>query len=169
MKIKDYVLVVIKPDGMSKGLMGNILFRFFDAQLDMVTLKLIRVSQQLAEAHYHHIQGKSFYQMTIDHIRGEGYKDKRVLAVIYQGKNAIQKSRDLIGATNPQEAEPTTIRGAYGGVTAQGVFENIIHASSDQEEAEREIKLWFEPGEIPITIYPTKEITIKSVKKKMWV
>jgi len=169
MKKIEHVLVVIKPDGMSQGLTGIIISRFFEVKLEMTAVKLLQVSRQLAEKHYRHIHGKPFYQMTLEHMLGKGYNDKRMLAIIYRGEKAIQKARDLIGSTNPEEAEPTSIRGMYGGVAANGVFENIIHASSDKREAEREIKLWFEPDEIPISIYPTKQITIQSVRKRMWV
>ena len=90
------------------------------------------------------------------------------MAMVYWGEGAINKVRELAGSTNPEEAEPTSIRGAYGRITSKGVYENVIHASANQEEAEREIKLWFEPDEILIDAYPTKEISISDVKKRVW-
>jgi nucleoside-diphosphate kinase len=166
--MKEHLLVVIKPDAMSKGLFGQVLTRFHQAALDIVAIKMTSVSQELAQEHYQHIKGKPFYQMTLDHILGKGYSEKRVLAVVYRGDNAIKICRDLVGATNPQEAAPSTIRGVLGKVTSKGVFENVVHASSDKKEAEREIKLWFQPDEIPAEIFPTKETTVSSARKKSW-
>jgi nucleoside-diphosphate kinase len=83
-------------------------------------------------------------------------------------EEVIQKCRDLAGATNPEEAESTSIRGSYGRITTSGVYENVIHVSSDAEDAEREIKLWFRPDEIIVDLYPTKEITEKEHKRKGW-
>ena len=81
---------------------------------------------------------------------------KRVLALVYHGENAIYKVRRFVGATDPEKADPTTIRGKYGRVTRAGVFENVVHASESEKEAEREIKLWFRPEELVHTIYPTE-------------
>jgi len=75
--------------------------------------------------------------------------------------------RELAGTTNPEEAEPTSIRGQYGRITSAGLFENVMHCSANEEEAENEIKLWFEPSEIVDEIYPVKEIE-KKLKKQIW-
>ena len=74
----------------------------------------------------------------------------------------------MCGATNPEEAAPSTIRGAFGRITTKGVYENVIHASSSQEEAEREIKLWFKPGEVVGDIYPTQTIPREKITEKVW-
>lgn len=168
MKEIEHLLVVVKPDAMSKGLYGEVLARFAKAKLDIVAIKLMTVSRELAQEHYRHIKGKPFYQMTLDHILGNGYKDKRVIAVVYRGDNAVKICRDLVGATNPQDADKASIRGTYGHVTDKGVFENVVHASSDKKEAEREIKLWFQPEEIPMEIFPTKEAVVNSIRRKVW-
>ena len=89
------------------------------------------------------------------------------MALVYWGKDAIKKCRELAGATNPEEAEPTSIRGSYGRITTSGVYENVIHVSSNEKEAEREIKLWFAPDEIIVDLYPIKEIR-KRAEKKVW-
>ncbi len=99
-------------------------------------------------------------------LHGEHYQ--RVLAFVYRGENAIKLVRLIAGATNPEEAEPTTIRGAYGRITTKGVYENVIHASGDPEDAEREIKLWFEPQEIVNSLYPTEERSFTNLKKLVW-
>jgi nucleoside-diphosphate kinase len=88
--------------------------------------------------------------------------------MVYWGNDAIKKVRDIAGATNPEEADPVSIRGSFGRITTQGVFENVIHASSDEKDAEREIKLWFKPEEIIVDLYPTQEAVIKDLKTKSW-
>ena len=97
---------------------------------------------------------------------GEFHK-KKVLAMVYYGNNALEKVRALAGATNPEEAEIDSIRGKYGRITTKGVYENVIHASSDPQAAEKEIKLWFEPDEIIFDLYPTivKDV---SIRKRVW-
>ena len=90
------------------------------------------------------------------------------MALVYHGEDAIQKVRTICGATNPEEADPASIRGAYGRITTSGIFENAIHSSANAEEAEKEIKLWFTPDEIVYHIFPVKEITAKDVKQLVW-
>jgi nucleoside-diphosphate kinase len=91
----------------------------------------------------------------------------RVFAFVYQGEDAIARMRRIAGATNPEEADPVSIRGAYGRITTKGVYENVVHCSSDTSEAEREIKLWFSPEELTEDIYPIKIIDM-TIKKKVW-
>ena len=86
------------------------------------------------------------------------YHKKKVMALVYWGENAIGKVREICGSTNPEEADVVSIRGQYGRITTKGVYENVIHASTDKKEAEREIKLWFEPDELITDIYPTKKV-----------
>lgn len=164
---KQVVLVVIKPDGMDKFLMGEILQRFCAEKLEIIAAQIVPVSRSLAEAHYKHIKGRPFYRGTIEVMQGKFSKQKHVLAMILLGSNAIAKCRDLAGATNPQEADPRSIRGAFGRVTPKGLFENVVHVSSDPQEAEREIKLWFSPDQISIKLYPTKK-TVTRQLKSVW-
>lgn len=153
-------LVVIKPDGLKKSLTGNILTKLSEAKLIIVAAKVVRVNNELAELHYAHLKKQPFFNELRKYIKGElhGKNYRRVLALVYCGKNAIKKVRNLAGATNPEEAQPTTIRGAYGRITTAGVYENVIHASSNSLEAEREIKLWFRPDEIVDNAYPVKKV-----------
>jgi len=160
-------LVLIKPDGLKKSLTGNILTRLSETKLDIVAAKIIKVSRELAEKHYAHLKDKPFYGELIKYIRGE-YHKRKVMALVYYGKDAIAKVKELAGATNPEEAEPISIRGQYGRITTKGVYENVIHASIDEKEAEREIKLWFEPDEIIVDLYHTEVITEKERKKRVW-
>ena len=162
-------LILIKPDGLIKSLTGNILTRLSETKLEIVAAKMVRVSHELAENHYAHLKEKPFFDELIQYIRGELHDRKKVMALIYWGEEAISKCRELAGSTNPEEADPTSIRGSYGRITTHGVYENVIHVSGNEPEAEREIKLWFKPDEIIVDLYPTKEAVEKENKKKVWV
>lgn len=161
-------LILIKPDGLKKSLTGNILTRLSETKLEIVAAKMVRVSKELAEEHYQHLKDKPFFPELIRYLRGELHDRRKVMALIYWGKDAIGKCRELAGATNPEEAEPTSIRGSYGRITTSGVYENVIHVSANAQEAEREIKLWFMPQEIIVDLYPTKEIIEEKKKLKAW-
>lgn len=162
------VLILIKPDGLKKSLTGNILTRLSETKLEIVAAKMVRVSRELAQEHYKHLKDKPFFEDLVKYIRGELHDRRKVMALVYWGKEAIKKCRELSGATNPEEAEATSIRGSYGRITTSGVYENVIHVSSNEEEAQREIKLWFRPDEIIVDLYQTKEITEKECAKRVW-
>lgn len=164
---KEQTLVVIKPDGISKSLTGNILTRLSEAKLEIAAAKVLRVHRELAEAHYYVLREKPFYEELIGYIMGEYHLRKKVMAMVYVGENAIAKVRELSGATNPEEADAVSIRGQFGRITTKGVYENVVHSSSNLKEAEREIKLWFEPDEIIFDLYPTKVTEVTS-KKRVW-
>jgi len=159
-------LVLIKPDGLKKSLTGNILTRLSETKLDIVGASIVKVSRGLAEKHYAMLKDKPFFEDLLKYLMGE-YHKKKVMALVYYGEDAIQKVRNICGATNPEEADPVSIRGAYGRITTKGVYENAIHASENPEQSEREIKLWFTPDEIISELYPTK-ITKKSVEARVW-
>ena len=161
----EQTLVLIKPDGLKKSLTGNILTRLSETKLDIVGAKIVKVSRGLAEKHYSALKDKPFFEELIRYIMGE-YHKKKVMALIYWGEEAIGKVREICGETNPEEADAVSIRGAYGRITTKGVYENVIHASASQAEAEREIKLWFEPDEIIVDIYPVTSVTEKRTKRK---
>ncbi len=148
-------LVLIKPDGIAKSLTGNILTELSDTGLIIVGAKIVQVTRELAEEHYQHLREEKFFDELIRYIMGE-FHVKRVLALVYHGENAIAKVRDVVGATNPEHAHPGTIRGKFGRITTKGVFENVVHASEDGKEAERELKLWFRPNELTQNIYPVE-------------
>ena len=164
---KEQTLVVIKPDGLSKSLTGNILTRLSEGKLEIAAAKVLRVSRDLAEAHYYALREKPFYEELIGYIMGDYHTRKKVMAMVYVGENAISKVRELAGATNPEEADAVSIRGQFGRITTKGVYENVIHASSNLKDAEREIKLWFAPDEIIFDLYPTKVTEVTS-KKRVW-
>ena len=166
--MEEATLVIIKPDGLQKSLTGNILTRLSETKLVIIAAKVKAVSRKLAEEHYKHLKDKPFFEEIVKYLMGE-FHTKRVMTLVYSGDDAIQKVRKVCGATNPEEAEPASIRGSYGRITTKGVYENAIHASSNREDAAREIKLWFEPDEIVFdNLYPTKEIVVSQQKKKAW-
>jgi nucleoside-diphosphate kinase len=163
-------LILIKPDGLKKSLTGNILTKLSETRLTIVGARVVSVSKELAEQHYISLKDKPFFPELINYIRGEIYGEeyRRVMAMVYRGQDAIKKVRTISGATNPEESDSTSIRGAYGRITTKGVFENVIHASSSDEDAEREIKLWFKPDELVGEIYPSKVVTLDKVTARIW-
>ncbi|NQT91027.1 MAG: nucleoside-diphosphate kinase [Candidatus Omnitrophica bacterium] len=165
--MKEATLVLIKPDGLKKSLTGNILTRLSETKLDISAAKITRVTSQLATEHYKHLADKPFFKELLRYIKGEFHEKRKVMAMVYFGEDAIGKIRSIAGETNPEEADSVSIRGQYGRITTKGVYENVIHASTDPEEAEREIKLWFEPDEIIEDLYPAKDIEEK-VAKRAW-
>lgn len=165
----EATLVVIKPDGLVKSLTGNILTKLSETKLVIVGCKIKCVSRELAEEHYAHLKHKPFFDDLVKYIMGH-YHTKRVMAMVYYGESAISKVRNICGATNPEEAETGTIRGSFGRITTKGVYENAIHASANKEDAEREIKLWFNPDELVIdNLYPTKQVVLPKSEAIQWV
>jgi len=164
----EAVLILIKPDGLKKSLTGNILTRLSETKLEIVASKIVRVSEELAKKHYTHLRDKPFFNELIKYLQGELHDRRKVMALVYWGPEAIKKCRELAGATNPEEAESTTIRGSYGRITTSGVYENVIHVSSDEKEAQREISLWFQPDEIIVDLYHTSEIIEEKKKMRAW-
>jgi len=167
--MNEPTLILIKPDGLVKSLTGNILTRLSETKLEIVACKMVRVSRKLAEEHYKFLKDEPFFEELLRYIQGELHDRKKVMAMVYWGEGAIQKVRELAGATNPEEANAISIRGQFGRITTKGVYENAIHASANLEEAEREIKLWFDPEEIIVDLFPAKVKKITSQEKLCWV
>ena len=165
----EATLVIIKPDGLIKSLTGNILSRLSETKLKIIGAKVVKVSIELANRHYHHLQDQPFYPELAKYITGQIHGENRVMALVYYGQGAITKIRKIAGATNPEEADPVSIRGAYGRILTTGLFENVIHASSSPDESQREIQLWFSPDEIANDLYPSKEEVLSNVKREVWV
>jgi nucleoside-diphosphate kinase len=165
--VQEATLVIIKPDGLVKSLTGNILTKLSDSHLVIIAAKVKTVSRELAEEHYGHMKDKPFFEEIVQYLMGE-FHTKRTMALVYYGDDAIGRVRKICGSTNPEEADPASIRGSYGRITTKGVYENVMHASSNKTDAEREIKLWFEPHEIVVdNLYPTKESS-KTIKTRVW-
>ncbi|MEM4259155.1 MAG: nucleoside-diphosphate kinase [Candidatus Pacearchaeota archaeon] len=171
-------LVIIKPDGLVKSLTGNIITSLSETKLKIVGAKIVKVTKEFAEKHYAELlpnllkkygdgEGKKIFGEVIDYITGKYHTD-RVLALVYHGEDAINKIRQIAGETNPEKASPTSIRGKYGRIHSETkVYENVIHASDSEANAEREIKLWFSPSELAETIYPT-DIKSFTAETRIW-
>jgi len=145
----EKTLILIKPDGIQRRLTGLALDRVMSTGLELIAAKVVSVSEKLAKEHYREHEGKPFFESLIKFIRGE-YHDiprNRVFAFVIKGEDAIAQVRRIAGATNPDKAEPGTIRGSFGRNRGE-LMENIIHASAHAADAEREIKLWFKPEEV---------------------
>ena len=135
----ERTLVLVKPDGVQRLLVGRILARFEERGLKIVGLKLVHVDRSLAERHYAVHREKPFFGGLVDFITSSP-----LVAVALDGPNAIAVVRTMVGATRPNEAAPGTIRGDFALETAQ----NLIHASDGPETAASELELWFAPGEL---------------------
>lgn len=150
--MEERTLVLIKPDAMIKQLAGNIISDLYNLNLKMIGLKLVNVKRKLAEKHYDKLKsekGEKIFEATIKHLMGDYHKNENVIAIVYQGENAIQKVREFIGVTNPEKAHPSSIRGKYGRIISEkDLFETVIHASDSKENAEREINLWFDEDKL---------------------
>ena len=171
-------LVLIKPDGLIKSLTGNIISVLSETKLKIIGAKIVNVSKELAEKHYSEVRGRliekfgeekgnNIFEETLKYIQGE-YHTKRVMALVYEGEDSISKIRELAGETNPEKANPISIRGKYGRINSEkNIFENVVHVSDSEENAKKEIQLWFEPEELSNIIYPTKKEKIE-MDKIVW-
>jgi nucleoside-diphosphate kinase len=136
---KEKTFVMIKPDAVQRGLIGEIINRFEKKGLKIVAMKFVSVSKELAEKHYGIHKGKPFFKPTVDYITSSP-----VVAIVLEGINSINMVRNMMGKTNPQEAQMGSIRGDYG----QFIGRNIVHGSDGPDTAKFEINLWFTPEEI---------------------
>lgn len=132
-------LVLVKPDGVQRGLIGKIITRFEDRGLRLIGAKFLLVSEELAKAHYAVHEGKHFYDSLITFITSSP-----VMAMVWEGPDAISAIRQTVGKTRGTEAAPGTIRHDYG---IQAQF-NLVHASDSVENGQAEIALWFKPEEL---------------------
>ena len=135
----EKTLVLVKPDGVRRGLSGEIIARFENRGLQIVALKLMQISRTMAEKHYAEHVGKPFFDSLVEFITSGP-----VVAMVVKGDHAIRAVRAMMGATNPLEAAPGTIRGDFALVMS----ENVIHGSDGPESAEREINNFFASDEI---------------------
>ena len=132
-------LVLIKPDAVQRGLIGEIIFRLEHRGLRLVAAKFIAVSQELARTHYAIHQGKPFYDSLIKYITSAP-----VMAMVWEGPNAINAIRQTMGATRPTDASPGSIRHDF----ALEIGRNLTHASDSIENGVKEVALWFTPEEL---------------------
>lgn len=132
-------LIFVKPDGVRRGLVGEIIQRFEKRGIRIVGLKMVHPTRDLAERHYAVHRDKPFFEGVVNFITSGP-----VVAMVLECPNAIEVTRQMMGATNPVNAAPGTIRGDFG----LDIEQNIIHGSSDPEAAEYELSLWFKPEEL---------------------
>lgn len=135
----ERTLVIIKPDAVQRGLIGPIITRFEQRGLRIAAMKLIQMDRALAERHYAIHQGKPFYEPLLDYITSSP-----VVVMVLEGKNAIEIVRRTMGATNPVEAAPGTIRADFG----VEIGRNLTHGSDGPETAVTEVALFFDESEI---------------------
>ena len=135
----EKTLVLIKPDGVAKGLIGEIISRFERRSFNIRAMKLIKLSRDKAEVHYREHQGKQFFERLIEFILSGP-----IIAMVVEGPGAIKAVRNMMGTTDPAEASPGTIRGDY----ALNIAQNIVHGSDSPESAAREIANFFSNEEI---------------------
>ena len=132
-------LVLVKPDGVQRGLIGEVIARFERRGLRLVGAKFMQVSQDLAKKHYAEHEGKPFYEGLISYITSAP-----VMAMVWEGPNAVAAIRQTVGSTKPAESAPGTIRHDF----ALEVGRNLIHASDKPEAGVRETALWFKAEEL---------------------
>ncbi|MDD4307724.1 MAG: nucleoside-diphosphate kinase [Thermoplasmata archaeon] len=135
----ERTFVMVKPDGVQRGIAGQVVSRFESKGLKLVAAKLMVIDEDLASRHYAEHLGKPFYGKLVSFITSGP-----VLAMVWEGQDAISTVRAVVGKTNPKEAGPGTIRGDFGMTTGR----NIIHASDSPASAEREIGLFFGKNEV---------------------
>ncbi|ANV89892.1 nucleoside-diphosphate kinase [Picosynechococcus sp. PCC 8807] len=135
----ERTFVMVKPDGVQRGLVGDVIHRFEAKGFKLVGLKLVSVSRELAEQHYGVHRERPFFGSLVEFIISAP-----VVAMVWEGKGAIAAARKIIGATNPLEAEPGTIRGDFG----VDIGRNLIHGSDGPDTAASEIALWFSESEL---------------------
>jgi nucleoside-diphosphate kinase len=151
----EQTLVVLKPDTIQRGLVGEIITRFERAGLKIVAMKMVSPDEEHFHKHYEGISklisrwGEEIYHITLSHMT-----EAPVIAFVLEGVEAVAHVRKMVGATDPKDSQPGTIRGDYTHVTRAytnergGTLPNILHASGDAAEAKQEIKLWFNESEL---------------------
>ncbi len=135
----EKTFVCVKPDGVQRGLVGEIISRFEKRGFILVGAKMVQVSPELAQAHYAEHEGKPFYNGLVSYITSGP-----VFAMVWEGEEVVKAVRQTVGATKPIEAAPGTIRHDF----AAKMDRNLIHASDSVQTGEREVALWFTPAEI---------------------
>ena len=135
----ERTFIAVKPDGVQRGLIGDIIKRFEQKGFKLVGLKLLHATQQQAEGHYEEHRGKPFFAPLVGF-----FASGPIVAMVWEGEDVIASGRKLMGATKPKDSAPGTIRGDY----AVNMGRNIIHGSDGTESAKREINYWFRENEV---------------------
>ncbi len=135
----ERTFVMVKPDGVQRGLIGEIINRFEKKGINIVGLKLMQIPAEMAEKHYGEHKDKPFFKELVNFITSGP-----VAAMVLEGENIVPIVRAMMGTTNPKDAAPGTIRGDY----AMVISNNIVHGSDSPESAEREINIFFNENEL---------------------
>ena len=133
----EQTFIMIKPDGVQRGLIGEVISRFEKKGFYLKAMKLVNVEKSFAEKHYADLSSKPFFAGLVEYIISGP-----VVAMVWEGKSVVSTGRKLVGATNPLAAEPGTIRGDF----AVDIGRNVIHGSDSIENARKDIALWFPEG-----------------------
>ncbi len=137
--MKERTLLLIKPDALQRGLVGDILSRFEHKGFKMVGMKMLQMSKELSKEHYAHLVSKPFYPDLEKFMTSQP-----IVAVVIEGKEAVEVTRLIVGPTNASKAPGGTVRGDFSNSTSR----NVIHASDSKETAEKEVKRFFKPHEL---------------------
>lgn len=135
----ERTLVLVKPDGVQRGLVGTVIHRLEQRGLRLIGLKMLRVDRATAERHYEPLKDRPFFPALIDFITSSP-----VVAMAWEGPHAVDAVRQTMGATNPLQAAPGTLRADY----ALDIQHNLVHGSDSPESAARELAIWFRPDEL---------------------
>ncbi|KAM3591364.1 uncharacterized protein V6R79_000757 [Siganus canaliculatus] len=138
-ELKERTFIAIKPDGVQRGIIGEIIKRFEVKGFKLVGLKMLHASGDLLEQHYIDLKERPFFPALISYM-----SSGPVVAMVWEGKGVVKTGRVMLGETNPAESKPGTIRGDF----CIDVSKNIIHGSDSVESATKEIGLWFKPEEL---------------------
>ncbi|XP_036408991.1 nucleoside diphosphate kinase-like [Megalops cyprinoides] len=137
--VRERTLIAVKPDGVQRRLVGQIMQRFEQRGFKLVGLKMLKASDELLSQHYHDLNKKPFYPNLLRYM-----SSGPVVAMVWEGHNVVRTSRMMVGDTNPAEAHPGTVRGDF----SVHISRNVVHASDSVEGAQREIQLWFNRKEL---------------------
>lgn len=135
----ERTFIAVKPDGVQRGLVGEIIARFERKGFKLVALKMLQPSTEQAQGHYTDLSAKPFFNALVQY-----FSSGPIVGMVWEGKNVVKSGRMLLGATNPADSLPGTIRGDY----AVDVGRNVCHGSDSVESAHREIAFWFKPEEL---------------------
>ena len=136
-EVTERTLVLVKPSGVARGLVGEVISRMERRGLIIKVARMLIVSQEMAERHYAEHKGKPFYGELVEHITSAP-----IFAMVVEGPSAVKVVRRMMGATNPLEADPGTVRGDFG----LSVRQNVVHSADSLASAEREIAIFFPEG-----------------------
>ncbi|PPQ64680.1 hypothetical protein CVT26_002770 [Gymnopilus dilepis] len=142
MSVQERTYIMVKPDGVQRSLVGKIITRFEERGFKLIALKLVHATPEHLEKHYADLKGKPFFPGLIKYMASGP-----VVAMVWQGLDAVKTGRAMLGATNPLQSPPGSIRGDF----ALAVGRNICHGSDSVESAEKEIALWFPEGVVQYT------------------